>query len=174
MPVRRLLVIGIGVLFVISGCTSTSPQPPREPVKDPASLSSSEVAQVMGDCLEDKGWDVLRGRTSTGYNGPPEQSGAFQSDLWACYEELGFADVKPPTYTAEHLAKKYEEETETRLCLIAQGLDVPELPSVQAYTDLFFNKGKIYSSYEYLFVGDQSGADALREICGDPLESWSR
>lgn len=125
----------------------------------------------MGDCLRDKGWDVVVGRTSTGYVGPPEQNNAFQADLWKCYKDLGFANVKAPDYTPEYLSKKYKQEQATRTCLIEQGQEVPELPSLQAYSDMFFNDGKIYSSYEFLSP-NQATTDALRAICGDPLETW--
>jgi len=125
----------------------------------------------MGNCLRDKGWDVVVGRTSTGYAGPPEQADAFQADLWKCYKALGFADVKPPEYTPAYLAKKYQQEQDTRTCLVGQGKDIPELPSLRAYSDMFFNEGKIYDSYDFL-PRNQAATDALRKICGDPLETW--
>ena len=172
MLARWAVVSGAGLLFVLSGCTAAPAQAPSvAPTKDPASLSSPEVAEVMGDCLRDKGWDVVGGRTSTGYAGPPEQADAFQADLWKCYEDLGFADVKPPDYTPEYLSKKYEQELRTRTCLIEQGQDVPELPSLQAYSDMFFNDGTIYTSYGFL-PRSEAVTDALRKICGDPLETW--
>lgn len=111
------------------------------------------------------------GRTSVEYVGPPEQNDAFMADLWKCYKDLGFADVKAPEYTPAYLAKKYQQEQDTRTCLIGQGKDIPELPSLQAYSDMFFNEGKIYTSYDFL-PPDQAATDALRKICGDPLETW--
>lgn len=114
---------------------------------------------------------MIQGRTSTGYNGPEEQNDAFMADLWQCYEDLGFADVKPPEYTPAYLAKKYGEEQQTRSCLISEGYDAPDLPSVQAYSDMFFNDGKLYSSYDFVPV-NQHVADELRAVCGDPLENW--
>lgn len=79
--------------------------------------------------------------------------------------------MKPPDYTPEYLAKKYQEEQATWKCLIEQGQQVPELPNLQAYTDMFFNGEGIYSSYNFLSP-NQSALDDLRAICGDPLEPW--
>ena len=144
---------------------------PTAQVSPPADLSSSVVNQDIADCLSAKGWDPVVGRTSIFYNGPEAQQGAFDDDYWACRTSLGLDAVKPPDYTPAYLAKKYQQEQDTRTCLIGQGKDIPELPSLQAYSDMFFNEGKIYTSYDSL-PPDQTAADALRKICGDPVETW--
>jgi hypothetical protein len=125
----------------------------------------------MADCLIAKGWDPIVGRTSITPNVPPAQMSAFEADSDECYHELGFDQVKAPEYTPEYLAKKYAQEQETRECLVAQGQEVPELPSLQAYTDEFFLENHAYSSYEFL-PPNQAALDELRAICGDPIETW--
>lgn len=166
----RVTVVSILVCLALAGCTA-APAPSVAPANGPAEMSSSEVNQAVVDCLIAKGWDPVVGRTSIFYNGPEEQQGAFDDDYWGCRTTLGLDAIKPPEYTPEYLAKKYGQEQETRTCLIGQGEDIPELPSLQAYSDMFFNEGKIYSSYDFLLV-NQSASDALRAICGDPLEMW--
>ena len=171
MLARGMVIGGVGPLLVLTGCSQTTPAPSVAPTKDAADLSSPEATEILADCVRAKGWEVVGGRTSITYAGLPEQNDAFQAELNQCYKELGFADVKPPDYTPEYLAKKYEQEQDTRTCLIGQRQDIPELPSLQAYSDMFFGEGRIYSSYEFV-AANQYAADELRAICGDPLESW--
>lgn len=169
----RWAVLGVAVLcLALAGCAEApAPAPSVAPVKDPGSLSSPEVNELLADCVRSKGWDPIVGRTSILPNVPPEQNDAFQRDYDACYSELGFDQVKAPEYTPEYLAKKYGQEQATRACLVEQGQEVPESPSLQAYTDMFFSGGTVYSSYDSL-PPNQAATDALRKICGDPLETW--
>lgn len=160
-------------LFVISGCAQEAPQAARADYVEPAWMTTvrqanEEYQQGMMDCL-----------TSQGVSAVQQMSGSVAT--YVLLDEDGNAqpgaiELRDRVYEeclAEHSAPEhlsnpfdsveYQRAIEVRACLIAQGYDLPEAPSEQAWIELM-KGGGYWSPYNDIHEakGFEGTSDAER------------
>lgn len=159
------------LLASLAACASTS-----DPGEEAASsgTSQSPAANVVYQCLVDKGWDVTiswdGGIEANSNDIPDAQSDTYDqasTECWAVVED------RVAAYTPERIAEVYAMELATRECLIEQGLSVDEPPSEQAYIDTFHGeRWMAYMASDIDTVAtDESRYKEIATACPQP--SWS-
>lgn len=119
-------------LIVLTSCATVEEKPTASPapVSAPEAPSVTEGVAAMAECLKQKGWEVQTYRDGYAFPGPAEQLDVYLEDQMACYSELGFDKPPPARMDDEHLTAMYGQEQQLRDCLMEQGYDPPELPSM--------------------------------------------
>lgn len=126
------------------------------------------MAERVGACLLERGWDVTVESGSLHVN-HGDQYDAFIRDTEECGEIVAPNQPPPPALTPELARDEYDAQVRYRDCLIAHGIDAPELPSYQQFEDALLIDLDIYDgSYE---AGLPMSSE-LRVTCKDPLETW--
>jgi hypothetical protein len=145
-----LTILGAAMLSAIAGCAAPSELAPR-PSNTIGAANDAAVQQTV-DCLHEAGWDVdldsLTG--SYGFEIPEGQTDAYHAAQADCQAEVS-AGFSPEPLTDEVLTEIYEYEAWTAECLRRQGVEVPEIPSVQTFKDRYTTQDPWLA---YSFVGD--------------------
>jgi hypothetical protein len=125
-----LALVSAGAIAVgLSGCSSDDAGPA------PA-LSDRQTYTLIVTCMSERGWKVSFNEASGGVEGeyPTAQGELYNSDMAQCMQE---ADANTQTeYTDEQYRAVYDKLLDTRECLIAEGIELPEPPSFQRFVEL--------------------------------------
>lgn len=129
-------------------------------------------ATGMARCMNDLGWDVIAGFDNSiapadVVNGiPQEQLGRYQADREKCSHKLGYDKVRVPSEAQARTM--YSMERTFRECLIAQGFDIPDLPSEATYLEKLF-AGEPFDSASFVPHVRQSEYERVFTTCKSPL-----
>ena len=134
---QATMAIGIAATaLTMAGCTPGDGGPEWTTTSE--ALSLSPRADQAYRCLLDKGWGVTicwdGGVDITSDEVPPDQEERYDRDAEECWAPLDEMIVNLPE---EGVAALYEDELATRECLIAEGYQVDEPPSLQHFMDSF-------------------------------------
>lgn len=163
-----------GTALLLASITGCAASPDRSEGEDPPGQSLSPAADVVYQCLVDKGWDVTitwdGGIEARSSDVPDAQVGRYEEDSAKCWAVI---DERVAAYTPAQIAEVYDMELATRECLIEQGLSVAEPPSEQTYIDTFHGeRWMAYGASDIDAVaGDQARWKEIATACPQP--SWS-
>lgn len=158
-------------LLILVGCSS-EPSADAEPSSSSAPVAEQDMASSqysesheLAACVNEKGWDVTVDERDGGiaFEGTEAQMDQYQQDMEACMseseDEVAFED-----FTTEQWDEYYQAETDRAACLRDEGVNVPEIPSQQAFIDSF-QGDEPWTAYS--FVGEVSEDDwyRLNEAC---------
>lgn len=183
---RRVLhtVTAMLAIGMLAACASPASAPPAETtptqVREPDAnglFDGKTRAQASGEmrfkCMQDAGWTqlVLDPDGSISGHVPIEQNDKYYEDEAACVAEM--EKVYPLVPMSDRaIRERYGDELKTRECLIAQGYDISEPPSEQAYVEWFTGiTDDLWDPYwEVISETNTSEADlvALKQKCPDP------
>jgi len=141
LPPFRLKVAWFAVVasvLMVAGCASTGPSATAQQTTAPT--SQQDFDRKMNACMAEKGWEAVQQPDgSFSFETTEEQRELFLDENLACLELIG-ANLEPVKSDEEWLAI-YESLVEVHECLNAQGLQLPEPPSFQAWQDMQRNWG---------------------------------
>ncbi|QKJ19927.1 hypothetical protein [Microbacterium hominis] len=138
-------------------------------------MSAEDASNIIVGCLRDKGWEVtVTGPGAFVIDTPDAQKDAYDYDVKRCYIDNKVGIDPPPPLTAELADSEYRAQVRTRDCLESLGLDVPSLPSYQAFSDALLVESRIIGIYA---LAESSGSDLRTDpeiwaACPDPLNTW--
>lgn len=141
---RLLLAPAVLVSSLLAGC-SGSPDGTAESAKwsPPAWFATQaqaleELRVGLQSCMDDEGWNVtIDDRGGIVDMIPRDQMDAISAALDECYDTAGY-DVSASaikTLTRDDYISWYQANLDTRDCLVAQGYDISEPPSQDAWVD---------------------------------------
>lgn len=153
-------LLSVGLLAsATTGCSGQIAEPTPHPT------SAKDAAEIIAGCLNGKGWKATVVGDSFGVDSvPTEQYNQYLADIASCEE-----GVLPSaeSYTASQWAEWYGMWVKTAECLTAEGFEVEEMPSEQAFIDAAGN----WNAYTYLFDSMQLSSQdfiALEQKCPQP------
>lgn len=131
-----------------------------------------EANAAVAECLRGAGWDVtVLADEPTGFSLtiPPGQKDAFDAASKQCRIDLRIG-INPARPLEESWVKEeYAAQEELRECLVAQGVDVPPLPTYQSYAEKFLADEDIFDLYWELGSAIEV---QHRGVCPDPMNTF--
>lgn len=184
-------MVGFVVIALIAGCTTTAPgettpvptsagpgsSVTTEPIaptwsERAADLSQEERTNLLGSCLQERGWPVeLDEKDSSAIDVPDlpdEQEVIFLEDVRTCRDENGLQIAEP---TRRDAIEGYHALVELKSCLAGLGYVVPDPPSLDAYLDAYpSGDAGGWHPYALLEWGQltQQQQDRIQEECPQP------
>lgn len=132
------VVVLAGLALALSGCSTVGPSTVVQETTSPTSQQDFDAK--MNACMAQQGWDAIQQPDgSYSFETTEEQRELFLQVNSACLELIG-ANLEPVKSDDEWRAI-YESLVEVHECLNAQGLQLPEPPSFQAWQDMERNWG---------------------------------
>ena len=156
---KAIVAIPVLAVLVLTACGPDVPEAAPE-VSPAATAGSTRVsgehagAYELADRVDQKGWDVKVDERDGGiaFEGTEDQMDQYQCDMEECMSRHDDGtDLKD--FTAEQWDEYCEAESERAECLREQGVNVPRMPSRQAFIDSF---GTSEPWIAYSFVGEVS------------------
>ena len=151
----------------LAGCTSAPRVDPdaAPPSRDELAAMAQEAREKVVDCLQERGWDVVLEADGWSMEGATaEQADAYERDQRECQELSGANDIPVPPLTDERLEELYAYEVELAECLRAEGYDIPEAPSEQAFVELYTTEDAWYA-YRFVTPTSEDAWKALQVSC---------
>lgn len=137
---------------------------------------SQLLAEAVGHCMRDKGWNVTVSSDAGVSNVDPlpdDELQTYQDDYNDCGAQVGTnATANPADLNVSAIDHAWEREKESWACLHAAGFTVAEVPSLTVYEQTA-RAGKPYSSWQMLISkGEASRSDLerLMRLCPDPMQ----
>jgi hypothetical protein len=127
------------------------------------------VMREMARCLEDEGWVVeFDGATVEVPGVVGEQRLALAEASQRCREEVGIESPNPRDASEEFIASVYAALLETASCLEDLGHQVPDPPSLSAFTEDWTSDEGPWHPYQGIVVSDPADWEQLNEACPQP------
>lgn len=186
MPVTRTLKIvatAAAASLILAGCgasagaedpSSSSAPAPTQPSYALEPSRSQLIAESIGQCLTDLGWEVRVSNDAgvTNVNPLPDAEVAiYQADYNACSEEVAPSD-QTFTITDDILERAWQRESESWICLQSAGYTVDEVPSLPVYIETARADAQ-YSTWTLLVTSNDLAPNEmtrLSQVCPDPLQ----
>lgn len=148
---------------ILTSCTAT-PEVSSPPVTEIGGENDKVVRDIV-DCLHESGWAVELDELTDSYEfvGSASQADAYGAARDACVTEATAGATFAPL-TDEQLSEIYEYEAWTAECLRNEGVDVPQIPSEQEFTDRYRSTDP-WLAYNFIGERSESSYRALLEAC---------
>lgn len=165
---KAVLLVALGGVL-LSGCSPAQSSAPIDYAPGELSGTEQDFAAKMAACLKESGWEVeVHPDNSYSIELQEEQSDAYDAADKACSESLGYDEEHEPLSDAQ-MKRLYEGFVSLAGCLRAEGHEVRDIPSEQAFLDdaVFDPYGELRDPQRSDALSDDEYY-ALLEICPQP------
>ena len=160
----RHVCVLLGALALLTGCGS-NPVVEQDTPALKTDTDSHAPARAFAACINEKGWDVKVDESdgSLPFEGTPAQMDQYQQDVAECTERQA-PTIKQNDFSAEQWAGFYEEEVSRAECLRAEGINIPDVPSLQAFIDGALGSAP-WTAYSFVTGQSEENWKRLNAIC---------
>lgn len=165
-PVQSLTVALAALVVVLSGCASAQTDP-QQSASAAGSMEQQTAQNALVACLADAGWSVevdADGGIFVPGGVPDEQFPTYQAAIETCTVSRQSGVPQLADLSAADWTRLYELESKTAECLRAEGVDVPAIPSEQAFIEQY-RSSEPWTSYGFVGSVDEGVWGALNASC---------
>lgn len=165
------LCLGLGLTIAACGGESAAPVE-----YEPGELSGTDpdYATKMADCLKESGWEVEvvpGGSFTIDFAGEDQEAQieAYEAAREACSDDLGYDEPLEELSDSDR-KRLYDGLVSLAECLQAEGYEIRDIPSEQAYLDetgVFDPYGELRDPGRVGSLSDEEYSDLLK-VCPEP------
>lgn len=157
------------ILLALCGCAAGGPTAEPAAASGPSSTGDRYRAELLA-CLEEAGWDAefdTDGAVTVPGGIPQAQFPEYEEAVVTCSAPMEAGLLQLSEFTSEQWSKLYGLERDTAECLRTLGVDVPPIPSEQAFIEQYKSVPP-WTSYGFVGSVDPGTWSTLNEKCPQP------